>query len=95
MDSAETFKAKRARHDMRGPHYVLGFCLLYQTLLRVPCDVSSIIANVLHTAGERTSQTHQAYFTNSSSQTRILLGRNVTKRIDSAVFFKENVRYPV
>ena len=50
-----TFKAKRARYDMRGTLPALGFCLTSQPLLRASYEVSLIItkAKAPHTAGEK------------------------------------------
>ena len=55
MDSVETFKAKRARYDMRGTLPALGFSLTSQPLLRASYKVSLIIAKAkaLLTAGEK------------------------------------------
>ena len=54
-DSVEMFKAKRARHDVRGTLPALGFCLTSQPLLRASYEVSLIIAKAktFHTAGEK------------------------------------------
>ena len=54
-DSVQTFKAKRARYDMRGTLPALGFCLTSQPLLRASYEVSLKITKpkAPHTAGEK------------------------------------------
>ena len=52
-DSIEMFKAKRARYDMRGTLPALGFCLIFQPLLRASYDFLIIAkAKAPHTARE-------------------------------------------
>ena len=77
-DSVETFKAKKARSDMRGTLPALGFCLTSQPLLRASYKVSLIIvkAKASHTAGEKLIKP------SAVKMAQILLGRNEAKRID-------------
>ena len=77
MNSVETFKAKRARYDMRATLPALGFCLTSQPLLRASYEVSLIIAKAPYTAGEKRIKP------SAVKMTQILLGRNEASRIDS------------
>ena len=72
IDSAETFKAKRTRYDMRETLPTLVFCLTSQPLLRASYEVSLIIAKakVLHTAGEKLMKP------SAVKMAQILLSRN-------------------
>ena len=78
MDLVETFKAKRARYDVRGALPPLDFCLTSQPLLRASYEVSLIIAKAqaLHTAGEKLMKP------SAVKMAHILLGRNEAIRID-------------
>ena len=86
-DLLETFKAKRARYDIRGTPPALGFCLTSQPLLRASYEVSSIIAKAKapHTAGEKLIKP------SSVKMTQTLLGRNEAKRIDPVPLFDDTV----
>ena len=84
-DSVETFKAKRARCDVRETLPALGFCLTSQPLLRASYEISLIIiakAKAPHTAGEKLIK---------PSAVKILLGRNEVKRIDSVFLSDDTV----
>ena len=72
MNSVETFKAKRARYDMRATLPALGFCLTSQPFLRASYEVSLIIAKAKapYTAGEKRIKP------SAVKMTQILLGRN-------------------
>ena len=76
-DSVETFKAKRARYDMRGTLPALGFCPTSQPLLRASYKVSLIIAKAkaFHTVGEKPIKP------SAVKVAQILLDRNEVKRI--------------
>ena len=78
-DSVETFKANRARYNMKETLPALGFCLTSQPFLRASCEVSLVIAKAKapHTAGEKLIK-----FT-AVKMAEIVLGRNEAKRIDS------------
>ena len=91
MDSVETFKAKRARYDMRGTLPALDFSLTSQPLLRALYEVSLIIAKAKakakapHTAGEKLIKP------SAVKMAHILLGPNEAKRIDSVPLFDDTI----
>ena len=76
MDPVETFKAKRARYDMRATLPALGFSLTSQPLLHASYKVSLIIAKAKapHTAGEK------LITLSAVKMAQILLGRNEAKK---------------
>ena len=80
-DSVETFKAKRARYDVKGTLPALGVCLTSQPTLRASYEFSLMIAKVKapRTAGEKLIKP------SAVKMAQILLGRNEAKRIDSAL----------
>ena len=79
MNSVETFKAKRARYNLRGTLPALDFSLTFQPLLHASYEVSLIIAKAKapHTAGEKLIKP------SAVKMAQILLGRNDAERIDS------------
>ena len=81
-NSVETFRAKRARWDMREMLPTLGFCLTSQPLLRASYEVFLMRAKAKapHTASERLIKP------SAVKMTQILLGQNEVKRIDSVPF---------
>ena len=85
MNSVETFKAKRARCDMRGTLPALGFCQTSQPLLGASYEVSLIIAKAPHTASEKLIKP------SAVKMTPILLGQSEAKRIDSVPLSNETV----
>ena len=85
MDPVETFKAKRARYDMRETLPALSFSLTSQPLLRASYEVSLIIAKAPHTADEKLIKPSVV------KMAQILLGRNEAKRIDSAPLSDDTV----
>ena len=86
-DSVETFKAKRARYDMRRTLPELGFCLTSQPLLCASYKVSLIIAKAKppHTAGEKLIKP------SAVKMAQILLGRNEATRIDLVTLSDDTV----
>jgi len=69
-DSVAKLKAKRDRYDNRGRLPAFGFCLTSQPLPRASYEVSLIIAQATHTAGEELRKPSVV------KMMQILLGRN-------------------
>ena len=87
VDSVETFKAKRARYDMRGTLPALDFFLTSQPPLHASCEVSLITtkAKAPHTADEKLIKP------SAVKTAQILLGQNEAKGINSVPLSDDTV----